>query len=169
MADTAGATTEAAETASADPRYQALDATMKRRQYRHDALIEVLHDAQGIFGYLTTDVLTFVGRQLQLPPSHVYGVATFYHFFSLEPPAEHTCEVCLGTACYAKGASALLAEVEREAGIAAGDTTADGKLTLKVSRCPGACGMAPLVVYDEVAAGHETAESTLRRVKGWLG
>jgi len=152
-----------------DPRYQALDATMKRRQYRQDALIEVLHDAQEIFGYLTTEVLTFVGRQLQLPLSHVYGVATFYHFFSLEPPAEHTCEVCLGTACYAKGASALLASIERETGIVAGATTPDRTLTLKISRCPGACGMAPVVVYDDVAAGRQTAEDTVRRVKGWLG
>lgn len=170
MTDAVGATTGAPEQGpTEESRFQALDATMKRRQYRHDALIEVLHDAQGIFGHLTIDVLKFVGRQLQLPPSHVYGVATFYHFFSLDPPAEHTCEVCLGTACYAKGARALLADVERETGLSSGETTPDRKLTLKVSRCPGACGMAPLVVYDGETIGHETRESTLRRVKGWLG
>src|SRR6185503_19287908 len=89
---------------SGDNRFKILEATMKRLQYQPDALIEVLHKAQELFGYLSTDLLITIARSLKLPPSRVYGVATFYHFFSLAPQGEHTCAVCLGTACYVKGA-----------------------------------------------------------------
>ena len=94
---------------SGDNRFRILEATMKRHQYQPDALIEVLHKAQELFGYLSTDLLITIARSLKLPPSRVYGVATFYHFFSLAPQGEHSCAVCLGTACYVKGAAALLA------------------------------------------------------------
>src|SRR5919108_1053330 len=85
---------------SGDNRFKLLEATMKRHQYQPDALIEVLHKAQELFGYLSTDLLLYVAHSLKLPPSRAYGVATFYHFFSLAPKGEHTCAVCLGTACY---------------------------------------------------------------------
>src|SRR5580700_6429135 len=94
---------------SGDKRFKLLDGTMKKLLYQQDALIEVLHAAQGLFGYLEDDVLLYVARALKLPPSRVYGVATFYHFFSLKPQGAHTCVVCLGTACYVKGANELLA------------------------------------------------------------
>ena len=89
---------------SGDKRFKMLDAAMKRHQFQPDALIEVLHTAQELFGYLEHDLLFYVARGLKLPPSRVYGVATFYHFFSLKPQGEHTCVVCMGTACYVKGA-----------------------------------------------------------------
>ena len=101
---------------SGDNRFKILEATMKRHQYQPDALIEVLHKAQELFGFLSTDLLITIARGLKLPPSRVYGVATFYHFFSLAPQGEHTCAVCLGTACYVKGAAALLATVEHGRG-----------------------------------------------------
>src|SRR5215467_3377410 len=115
---------------SGDKRFKMLEATMKRHQFQPSALIEVLHAAQELFGYLENDLLYFVARGMKLPPSKVYGVATFYHFFSLKPKGEHTCVVCTGTACYVKGAGELLGAVEREANVAEGETTAEGKLSL---------------------------------------
>ena len=153
---------------SGDKRFKMLEATMKKHQFQHSALIEVLHAAQELFGYLEYDLLYFVSRGMRLPPSKVYGVATFYHFFSLKPKGEHTCVVCTGTACYVKGANALLAAIEREAHVAAGETTGDGKLSLLTARCLGACGIAPAVVLDGTVKGHETAEDLLQSVKGWL-
>jgi bidirectional [NiFe] hydrogenase diaphorase subunit len=153
---------------SGDKRFKMLEATMKKHQFQHGALIEVLHAAQELFGYLENDLLYFVARGMKLPPSKVYGVATFYHFFSLKPRGEHTCVVCTGTACYVKGAGDLLKAVEREAHVAAGETTADGRLSLLTARCLGACGIAPAVVLDGTVKGHETTKDLLNSVKGWL-
>src|SRR6266496_4130612 len=111
---------------SGDKRFRILDATMKRHQFRQDALIEVLHQAQDLFGFLETDVLVYVARGLRLPPSRVYGVATFYHLFTLKPQGRHTCVVCMGTACFVKGADRLLAALETFTGVRAGETTANG-------------------------------------------
>jgi bidirectional [NiFe] hydrogenase diaphorase subunit len=92
-------------------------------------------------------------------------VATFYHFFSLSPQGEHSCAVCLGTACYVKGASALLAAVEQEAGVKAGATTPDDRLSLMTARCVGACGIAPAIVFDGTVAGNQTVEALIERVR----
>jgi bidirectional [NiFe] hydrogenase diaphorase subunit len=152
---------------SGDNRFKILEATMKRHQYQPDALIEVLHKAQELFGYLSTDLLITIARSLKLPPSRVYGVATFYHFFSLAPEGEHTCVVCMGTPCYVKGAAGVLAALEAHTGLHAGQTTSNGGFSLQKVRCIGACGMAPLVILDETVVGHQTAESVLDHVKGW--
>jgi bidirectional [NiFe] hydrogenase diaphorase subunit len=153
---------------SGDNRFRILEATMKRQQYQPDALIEVLHKAQELFGYLSIDLLLHIAHSLKLPPSRVYGVATFYHFFSLAPQGEHTCVVCLGTASYVKGAATQLAAVEHTAGVKAGATTSDKRLSLLTARCLGACGIAPAVVFDGTVAGHQTTEELLERVKGWF-
>src|SRR5215211_3204592 len=92
-----------------DKRWGSITATMRKHGFAPDALIETLHSAQQAFGYLDKDALRFVAQSLNVPLSRVYGVATFYHLFSLEPPAEHTCIVCAGTACYIKGSGAILA------------------------------------------------------------
>ena len=113
-------------------------------------------------------MLLYVARALKLPPSRVYGVATFYHFFSLKPQGTHTCVVCLGTACYVKGANELLAALESEGKIKAGETTPDGQVSLLTARCLGACGIAPAVVYDGTIAGKQAVESALNQMKGWL-
>src|SRR3974377_1534133 len=118
------------EHASGDKRFKILEAHMKKHQFKHDALIEVLHKAQELFGYLEDDLLLFVACKLKLPASRVYGVATFYHFFTLKPQGKHTCVVCLGTACYVKGADKLLAAVEERTKIKAGETSADHELSL---------------------------------------
>src|SRR5688500_11202700 len=97
---------------SGDKRFRILDTVMKRHHFQPDSLIEVLLKAQELFGFLELDVLFYVARSLKQPPSRVYGVATFYHLFTLKPQGEHTCVVCMGTACFVKGADRLLAEVE---------------------------------------------------------
>ena len=153
---------------SGDKRFRLLEVAMKRHQFRQDALIEVLHAAQELFGYLELDLLHFVARHLKLPPSRVYGVATFYHFFTLKPQGKHTCVVCTGTACYVKGADALLAAAGKEAHVAPGETTPGGEVSLLTARCLGACGIAPAAVLDGTVKGHETPDAILADVKGWV-
>lgn len=151
-----------------DGRLKTLGAAMKRHQYQPDALIEVLHTAQELYGHLDPALLLHIANGLKLPPSRVYGVATFYHFFSLKPKGRHTCVVCMGTACYVKGAATLVKTIEDSAGIRAGETRADGSMTLIQARCIGACGIAPAVVLDGAVLGNQTPDSVVQQVKGWL-
>ncbi|MGE5658535.1 MAG: bidirectional hydrogenase complex protein HoxE [Actinomycetota bacterium] len=160
---------KASEHPSGDKRFKVLEMTMKRNQYRQDALIEVLHKAQEAFGFLEEDVLIYVARGLKLPLSRVFGVATFYHLFSLKPNGVHTCVVCLGTACYVKGSGEVLSALEKQTGIHQGETTADGQVSLMTARCIGACGIAPAVVFDGKVAGQVAPEAALERVQEWLG
>jgi bidirectional [NiFe] hydrogenase diaphorase subunit len=152
---------------SGDNRFKMLDASMKRHRFAQDALIEVLHTAQELFGYLQPDILYYIARHLRLPPSRVHGVATFYHLFNFTPKGEHTCVVCTGTACYVNGADRILASIEAALGTVAGKTTADGRISLGTARCLGACGLAPIVVYDGDLAGAQVSERALGRLKGW--
>jgi bidirectional [NiFe] hydrogenase diaphorase subunit len=153
---------------SGDKRFKILEVHMKKLQFKQDALIEVLHKAQELFGYLEDDVLLFVAHHLKLPPSRVYGVATFYHFFTLKPQGQHTCVVCMGTACYVKGADKVVAAVENTLKIKAGETTPDNKVSLLTARCIGACGIAPAVVYDGTVTPRQTPESTLEKINQWV-
>jgi len=153
---------------SGDKRFKMLDAALRRQQYQPEALLEILHAAQELFGFLSDDVLLYVGTALKLPLSRVYGVATFYNLFTLKPKGQHTCTVCMGTACYVKGAGEILAAVEHAHGVKAGETTADGKLSSVVARCVGACGIAPAVVFDQEVAGKQDAATVLKRLEGWM-
>ncbi len=148
-----------------DPRYKVIDRVLKRLQYKQDALIEVLTAVQEAFGYLAEEPMAYVARQLKLPFSWVYGVATFYHFFSLEPSGKHTCIVCLGTACYVEKSAEIVDALEKGFNVKAGQTTADGDLTLTTTRCLGCCGLAPVVVLDDTVHGKETPESALRMAR----
>jgi bidirectional [NiFe] hydrogenase diaphorase subunit len=132
-----------------DPRIKLLSAKIKKENPRPDSLIEVLHTAQNAYGYLPMNVLAYITKALKLTPSRVYSTVTFYHFFSLKPKGEHTCLVCTGTACYVKGAQAILNEIERKTGLKAGEVSADNQLGVQVARCIGACGLAPAVILDE--------------------
>ncbi len=154
--------------ASGDKRFKILEAHMKKHQFKHDALIEVLHKAQELFGFLEDDLLLFIAYKLKLPASRVYGVATFYHFFTLKPKGRHTCVVCMGTACYVKGADKVLAAVQEQVKVKPGETTPDNELSLLTARCIGACGIAPAVVYDGTVTPRQTPETALEHVKGWL-
>ncbi|BAQ61253.1 NAD-reducing hydrogenase subunit HoxE [Geminocystis sp. NIES-3708] len=151
-----------------DKRLKVLDITIKRNQHRQDALIEILHKAQSSFGYLEEDVLIYIAHELKLPLSQVFGVATFYHLFSLKPSGVHNCVVCLGTACYVKGSSQLLDKLEQETNLHQGETSADGKVSLMTARCIGACGLAPAAVFDGKVCGKQTPESVLAQIKEWL-
>ena len=148
-----------------DPRFKLIDRTLKRFQFEQDALIEVLHTAQESFGYLDKDLLIYVAYQLKLPLSWVYGVATFYHFFSLEPMGEHSCNVCMGTACYVKGGANIVAALQAKYGIEPGETTEDGKFSIATARCVGSCGLAPVVVIDGEVTGKISADEVLNQVR----
>lgn len=158
-------TAAAAEHPSGDNRFKLVDRTLKRFQYRQDALIEVLHTAQEAFGFLEKDLLIYVAGQLKLPLSWVFGVATFYHFFSLEPQGNHSCIVCMGTACYVKRAAEIVAALQAEYGIEPGQTTPDGELSLATARCLGSCGLAPVLVVDGEVLGRETPENMLVKIR----
>jgi bidirectional [NiFe] hydrogenase diaphorase subunit len=151
-----------------DKRWKIIDGMMRRHGHEPYALIEVLHTIQETFGFLTDDSLKYLAASLRVPTSKVYGVATFYHFFTMKPPGEHTCVVCTGTACYIKGAPALLNAVREVAGIKQGETTDDGQLSLLTARCLGSCGLAPAVVFDGQVAGKITTESIKLRVRAYL-
>lgn len=152
---------------SGDKRFKILDAAMRRHQHQANALLEILHQAQELFGFLADDVMLYVARSLKLPPSRVYGVATFYNLFALKPKGAHTCTVCMGTACYVKGAGEILGAVEKQYAVKSGGTTADGQLSVMTARCVGACGIAPAIVFDAETVGKQTPASVLERVKGW--
>ncbi len=151
----------AASDLEADPRFKVIDRVMKRHQFQQDALIEVLAAAQEAFGLLTEEVLAHVACRLKLPPSWVYGVATFYHFFSLASKGSHHCVVCVGTACYVGGAAQIQAALEERFAIPAGGTTEDGRLTLSTARCLGSCGLAPVVVVDGELLGGQSPETAV--------
>lgn len=154
---------------SGDARFTLVDRALKRLHFQQDALIEVLHTAQEAFGYLDTDLLIYVARQLELPLSWVYGVATFYHFFSLKPLGEHSCIICTGTACYVKRAAEIQIALQAELGLEADQqTTEDGKFSLSTARCLGSCGLAPVLVLDGNVLGKETPEAMVERVRTLL-
>ena len=116
-------------------------------------LINILHKAQGQFGYLPQEVQEVIARQLNIPVSKVYGVVTFYSFFTMTPKGEHPISICMGTACYVRGAEKVLDELKRVLNINVGETTADGKFSLDSLRCVGACGLAPVVLIGEKVYG----------------
>ncbi len=151
-----------------DKRWKLVEGTMRRNGYEPTALIEVLHTVQECFGYLDDKALKFVATSLRVPLSKVYGVATFYHFFTLKPQGEHTCVVCTGTACYIKGAQKLLDAVNEVAHVAPGETTANNKVSLLTARCLGSCGLAPAVVYDGNVAGKVGPNDVAHHVLGWM-
>ena len=154
---------------SGDERFAIVDKHLKRVRYSQDQLIETLHVAQDVFGYLSEDILMYVARALLLPPSKVYGVATFYQLFTFEAPGDHACTVCTGTACFVKGADDIVQTVGTAYDVAAGSTSSDGRLTLRTARCLGSCGLAPVVVLDGTVHGHLGATETLDMVAAALG
>jgi NADH:ubiquinone oxidoreductase subunit E len=116
-------------------------------------LISVLHKVQGHFGYLNNEQMDAVAQLLQVPASTVSGVATFYHFFRMKPRGKYIISVCLGTACYVKGANDILDRLKDELGIDVGETSKDGIFSLETSRCLGTCGLAPVLMIDEQVHG----------------
>ena len=150
---------------SDDKRWKIVETRMRRLGDRPAALIEALHAAQEAFGYLDDDALHFVGDTLGVPHSRVYGVATFYSFFTLKPQGEHTCVVCTGTACYINGAKEILAGLDTGLGIKPRETTTDGKVSLLTARCIGACSLAPAVIVDGDIAGKVKADDLVAQLE----
>lgn len=151
-----------------DRRLTLLEAAIKKHRHSKDALLEILHTAQELYGYLDRDLLTHISKLLRLPPSHVYGVATFYNLFKLKKPGTHVVTVCMGTACYVKGVEDIVSAVEKEFNIKRGGTTEDGRLSLFVTRCIGACAMAPNAIVDGEIIGKATPEEVLKRIRAVL-
>jgi NADH:ubiquinone oxidoreductase subunit E len=116
---------------------------------KEGCLIQVLHAAQEIFGYLPYEVQKFVADNMGFSVSHVSSVSSFYSFFSTTPKTKHDVKVCLGTACYVRGGSALIEKLQELLGIGVGEATADNLFSIHVTRCVGACGLAPVVVVDD--------------------
>jgi bidirectional [NiFe] hydrogenase diaphorase subunit len=151
-----------------DTRLLLLDKTITQHQHRKDSLLEILHNAQEIYGYLDKDLLLYISKSLNLPPSHVYGVATFYNFFKLKKPGTHTVTFCLGTACFVRGIEEIISAVEGEFNVKRGETSADGRLSLFITRCIGACAMAPNVIVDNEHIGKATKEAAIEKIKSSL-
>lgn len=148
-----------------DRRQRILDGALRRNGFRQDALIEILHAAQNAFGHLTPELLWYVAARLRLPPGRVYGVATFYNFFSLAPPGEHTIILCEGTACYIRGSSRIAEALEEAFGAAPGKTSPDGKVSLLIARCFGSCALAPALMVDGQVVGNSSPEGAIVRVQ----
>ncbi len=139
-------------------KYEALTAYIDSLPEKEGTLIQVLHKAQDIFGYLPRDVQLFVARSLGISGAKVYGVVSFYNYFNDKPRGEKVINVCTGTACFVKGAGKLLEELGRLLEISSGETTKDGKLTLNGVRCVGACGLAPVLMIDDKVYGRVKPE-----------
>jgi len=146
-----------------------LEKVMKEYDYEEGALLEILHRAQELYGYLSKDLLMEISGSLNLPPSHVFGVATFYSYFKFKPPGEHLVTSCLGTACYVKGVEEIIQAIERKFNLKRGESTADGKLSLFVTRCIGACAMAPNIIVDGRVIGKAKEEEILEHIQLLLG
>jgi NADH-quinone oxidoreductase subunit E/NADP-reducing hydrogenase subunit HndA len=132
---------------------------------KEGALISVLHKAQEIFGYLPQEVQTFVAERLDLSLAKVYGVVSFYSFFTMTPKGKYPISVCMGTACYVRGAERVLKDFEAELGIEAGETTPDGLFSIDALRCVGACGLAPVVLIGEDVYGKDEAKDVKALIK----
>jgi bidirectional [NiFe] hydrogenase diaphorase subunit len=148
-----------------DNRKVMLEKVMKEHQYQESALLEILHKAQELYGFLDKNLMAYIANALNLPPSHVVGVATFYSYFKLKAPGEHVVTGCLGTACYVKAVDEIMTAIEHDFNLKRGGSTPDGRLSLFITRCIGACAMAPNIIVDDEVIGKATKEVVLERVR----
>jgi len=148
-----------------DNRKIMLDKVIKEHHFEESSLLEILHKAQETYGFLDKNMLNYIAQALSLPPSHVTGVATFYSFFKLKAPGEHVVTGCLGTACYVKKVEDIMTAIEHEFNLKRGSSTSDGKLSLFITRCIGACAMAPNIIVDDEVIGKANKEIVLERVR----
>ena len=137
-------------------KFEKLAQVIQDHKEQKGALMPVLQEAQNIFGCVSEDVQKVIAEGLGVTLSEVYGVATFYSQFSLQPKGKYVCGVCLGTACYVKGSQAVLDKLCEELEINAGDTTKDGQFTVQATRCLGACGLAPVMMINDDVFGRLT-------------
>lgn len=135
-----------------------LMAVIEAHKNEKGATIPVLHEAQEIYGYLPIEVQTIIAEELNIPLAEVYGVVTFYAQFTLNPRGTYNIGVCMGTACYVKGAGDVLERIQKRLGIEPGGTTPDGRFSLEATRCIGACGLAPVMTINEDVYGRLTPD-----------
>lgn len=139
-------------------KYEALQNLIDELKDEPGALMPIMQRAQDIFGYLPEDVQNIIAKGLDIPVSDVYGVATFYAQFNLEPKGKYIISVCMGTACYVKGSQKVLDKLEEVLEVPAGSTTKDGLFTLNATRCLGACGLAPVIMVNDDVFGKVTPD-----------
>jgi NADH:ubiquinone oxidoreductase subunit E len=132
-----------------EEKYQRLEQIIEEYKNKEGCLIQILHMAQGIFGYLPLEVQQYITKKLNKPLSEVSGVVTFYSYFSTVPKGEYTIKVCLGTACYVRGSKKIVEKFKEILHLEVGETTSDGKFSLEVMRCIGACGLAPAITIND--------------------
>ncbi len=132
------------------------------------SLIKTLHYAQSIYGYLAQETQVYIAEALNVATSHVYGVVSFYTYFTDKPRGEHIIKVCIGTACYVKGAGKILDAISEQIGVKAGETSEDLKFSLEGTRCIGACGLAPVFTVGEEVYGNTNVEEALEIIKGYM-
>ena len=147
--------------------YLNLDGIIDRYADKPGYLIPALKDAQGRFGFLPKEVQNYLARGLRISPSHIYGVVTFYAFFTTVPRGQHVIRCCMGTACYVRGAADIVKAMEHQLSIKVGETTKDLKYSLEVVRCLGACGLAPVVVVDSDTHGAVTSDKILEILESY--
>ncbi|HPN82153.1 MAG TPA: NADH-quinone oxidoreductase subunit NuoE [Spirochaetota bacterium] len=138
----------------------------RNREHSESYLISVLHKVQARYGFLSRDHMQEVAELLGIPASTVSGVATFYHFFRLQPQGKYKVSFCMGTACYVKGAPGIIDAFKEELGVDIGETTKDGLFSLEITRCLGVCGLAPVVMINETVHGKLTPASVPALIAG---
>lgn len=134
---------------------------MKKTEHPESQLIAILHRAQEIYGYVTREAMDEVALTMNIPTAHIWGVATFYHYFNLKPRGKHTVSVCLGTACYVRGAEKVLEAIKKELKVDIGQTTDDGFFSLTETRCLGTCGLAPVMMIGDKVYGELTPKKAV--------
>jgi NADH-quinone oxidoreductase subunit E len=139
--------------------------TCKDKEHPDSYLIAILHKAQELYGYVKREIMDEVSLYMNIPTAHIWGVATFYHYFNLKPVGKHIVSVCLGTACYVKGAGKILEAIKSHLKLEVGQTSEDKQFTLQEARCLGACGIAPVIMIDDKIYGELTADSTIELLK----
>ncbi|MFH1440894.1 MAG: NADH-quinone oxidoreductase subunit NuoE [Candidatus Omnitrophota bacterium] len=140
---------------------------VKTREHVESHLIAVLHKAQELYGYLEKDVMDEIAVNMNIPRAHIWGVATFYHYFNLSPKGKYVVSVCLGTACYVKGADDILTAIKEYLNIAIGQTTEDKLFSLQETRCLGACGLAPVMMIGEKIYGNLNPKKVVEVLKSY--
>ncbi len=141
---------------SVEEKYEKLRSFIKGNQEKRGYLIPILYEAQSLFGYLPSEVQRFIAEEMNIAVSEVFGVVTFYSYFKTQPVGRHTITICMGTACYVRGAKKILEALQDKLGIKIGETTEDLRFTLGEQRCFGSCGMAPVIMIDKEVHGRLT-------------
>lgn len=146
-------------------KFKELEEFILKLKDKNGALIEVLHYAQNLYGYIGEETQEFIANKLGIPKSKVYGVVTFYSYFTTKPKGKHIISVCTGTACFVRGGEGILEEFKSQLGIGVGETTSDGKFTIDTLRCIGACGLAPVVSVGDKLYGNLKKEDVINILK----